>query len=224
MLGALLIVSLGTAQAAFDDRLEFGLGLRGMGGPFDSGSQLHAIGRYGLLSTLSVELDLGTRLGQPKPSQIHDFGQNMANIIEQGSGESSFGYPITQETWALEALIDWSIVPRDYSDPWVGGARILTGPAFRGVQDAFLVFDEESADQSDENTTFEDAQTGAQVGISIGFGLDLWYTGKYGARLSILDRMFAQERRRFDIENPSSDGKELIHHVTVSFDLLYGVN
>lgn len=214
MMLAILMALGGDARAS---ELDLGLGLRSPGGlryvVTQQGSAfggVQGVARY-RLGWLTVEGDL---FFHPDADRYTDFDATLVYIASLGSADVDFQAPLYNEVASLQGLVSLGL-PLDPEARWAGGPTLIGGVWGGVIQKGFLMHDANAADE----VTLQLAERQLQLGPVAGLGVEGWYGGRVGLRLSWLARLARQEQPQYDPNIPVA-GYTLVNQRAFTLDLM----
>ncbi|MCB9742128.1 MAG: hypothetical protein H6741_00525 [Alphaproteobacteria bacterium] len=213
----LLFIAMTWAGAAQAGDLDVGVGLRDPHAVLDLPSQgskafggVQGLVRYHI-GWLSLEADV---YYNPFSLRYSELDEVLVHIAGHGDPDVDFQVPLYNETLSLQALAGLGL-PRDTEARWAGGPLLLCGFWGGLVQEAFL-----SADPNDaEAVQVSEAGRTLRVGPALGLGMEGWYEGRVGLRMSWMARLAAQGQPTYDPNQPA-DGNTLVNYQALTLDLM----
>jgi hypothetical protein len=214
------IFLLATSVSVAAPRTEAGAGMQfGTGNPYDDRKVYEGFYRTGN-GALMLEGGVGyaPNLGRGSLSGLTHTLVDIANVDYSDDSGGGFILPVDLETWSVYALADWSIVERVYTNPWMGGPRLLLGGGVFGGTAYYASFDDSLVEPP--YTSLEPADEGfMRPFVMAGVSLDVWKYGKWGLRLTNVDRIHIAPAPQYDPDEPVSE-KNLVQQWQTSIDFL----
>lgn len=215
------IFLLATSVSVAAPRTEAGAGMQfGTGNPYDTRKVYKGFYRTGN-GALILEGGAGyapDRGGESVAGLTHTLVSIAAENGSRDSPGGGFRLPVDLETWSTYALADWSFVERVYTNPWMGGPRLLLGGGVFGGTAYYASYDDSAPPPY---TVLEPASDKGFVRpfVMAGVSLDVWKYGKWGLRFTSVDRIHMAAEPQYDPNEPVS-GKQLTQQWQTSIDFL----
>lgn len=185
-------------------------------------SGFRAVGSYALLDGV-LGLEAGLSVHSPFAPEVGPLVDTLISIAHQGDPDAGFQQPFWVNRFRTWAAADLAPVPDAFEDGFTSRPHAFVGLSLRSRRSHYASFNSDYSGSTGSLTHLSPGTNSLSMTGLLGVGIDAWYDGLVGLRLTALLHPGVESKPDYDPNDDTNLGKRLALDPVLALDLLIAI-